>query len=320
MNAITKLELSRLKTPSLEHNKPTILVLGGYGFIGRHIVEELKRLGTRVLIGTRNKKSLLKPAGERSITLHKLKGDPRWQSQLDGVDVVINTVGILRQRWNETYDSVHHQAVSELANACAERNIRFIHISALGLNNPLQSRFLKSKLRGEQALVKSAADWHLVRPSLVDGHGGYGAKWFRRVAQWPLYFVPNNARGIIAPIDANELAKAVTIIALSKNEISKEKRINRIYELGGRKNMSLTQYLDALRPQKPTIATKCIKIPGLLARAVSHICDLLYLTPFSFGHYELLQYDNMPKHNRLDELLNKWNRYRRLNKPGVFAI
>jgi uncharacterized protein YbjT (DUF2867 family) len=306
MNAILKLKPKPLRNP-------TVLVLGGYGFIGRHIVMQLERLGVQVLVGTRRQKSALSPDNQRTIELHRLSQHPDWHRQLEQVDVVINTVGILRQRWGETYEQIHHQAVAKLAEACKQRSIRLIHISALGLNNQHTSRFLSSKLRGEQALVKSGADWHLIRPSLVDGEGGYGAKWFRRLAKWPVHFIPGNANGVMAPIAATDLAKAVAVIALQKTYQQRNTVIsaaNRIYELGGAGTMSLKHYLLSLATgantgKKQPIA--CIKIPALLARIVSHVCDVLHLTPFSFGHYELLKHDNLPRKNRLQELLINWN-------------
>lgn len=305
MNAITKLTVSRVKS-----FPPNVLVLGGYGFIGRHIVTELEDLNVPVLIGTRRKRKSSSKRNERHILLHKLSNDPTWKEQLNGVDVVINSVGILRQRWGETYEKIHHQAVAEIANACAERGIRFIHVSALGLNNEVKSRFLSSKLLGELALVTSRADWHLVRPSIVDGQGGYGAKWFRRVAKWPVHFIPSNSIGRMAPISATDLGKAIANIALKSNSLKiGEHNTQRIYELGGAKTMGLQQYLTALRLKKNITTPKpvrCASIPASLARLVSHVCDLLHLTPFSFGHYELLKSDNLPKDNCLTQMLAEW--------------
>lgn len=322
MNAIVKLikvkpALVKLNPKAL--SKTTVLVLGGYGFIGRHVVMQLENLGAQVLIGTRRQKSVLSPNNQRTIALHKLSQHPDWRRQLEHVDVVINTVGILRQRWGETYEQIHHQAVAELAEACKQRSIRLIHISALGLNNQVKSRFLGSKLRGEHALVKSGADWHLIRPSLVDGEGGYGAKWFRRLAKWRAHFIPSNANGMMAPIAAVDLAKAVAVIALQKNKQQNDQQSNgliratdRIYELGGARTMSLRHYLLSLAPAANTGELRlvaCIKTPGVLARIVSHVCDVLHVTPFSFGHYELLKQDNLPSKNRLQELLINWSDY-----------
>ncbi len=296
---------------------PKVLVLGGYGFIGRHIVEALEALGADVLIGTRK---LPTRASERQISLHRLVQNPaNLDSLLNNVDVVVNAVGILRQRWREKYDDVHHRAIAELAKACNENDIRIIHVSALGLNNPVRSRFLKSKLDGEHALVNSKADWFLVRPSLVDGDGGFGARWFKRVSKWPVYFVPRNARGLISPIKAHDLGLAIARIALLPIEPRPE--ASRIYQLGGEQVLSLPDYLNDLRHREAeglkTKPARIINVPSLLARLLSHMCDALHVTPFSFGHYELLKFDNIAYPNRLLELITKANC---INQNGIEKV
>ena len=279
-------------------NNKTVLVLGGRGFIGRYIVKHLKLLGAKVVIGTRFESN---HRGFRQIKLQHIHRTPNWVEALEGIDVVVNTVGILRQRKGESYDTIHNKAVKELANQCKQRNVRIVHISALGLTNPLLSRFSKSKYQGELSLKNSGANWAIVRPSLVDGEGGYGARWFQRVARWPIQFIPANATGVFAPIDADDLGEAVAKIALLEKKEYAEK--NRVYELAGNQNVNVTQYLELLRPNKKRVFT--INVPAFVARVASHMLDILHLTPFSFGHYELLKHNNLPMVNRLEEILNR---------------
>ncbi|MGH1427257.1 MAG: NAD(P)H-binding protein [Arenicella sp.] len=285
------------------HINQTVLVIGGRGFIGRHIVQQLKRLGANVVIGTRNIQHVKGSHDPiRQICLHKIHDIQGWSERLNGIDVVVNAVGILRQRHQETYEQVHHHAVALLAEACTKHNIRLIHISALGLGNPIKSRFSQSKRRGELALISSKANWALVRPSLVDGENGYGAKWFRKVAKWPIYALPVNAKGVFTPIDVDDLGEAVARIALLT---ATEKEENRIYELGGKQRVTLTAYLTLLRPNTMDHRALTVKVPKLLARFMSHLCDVFNVTPYSFGHYELLQHDNYPCVNRLSEILGR---------------
>lgn len=282
----------------------TVLVLGGYGFIGREIVEELEKVGANVIIGTRGKHARHNP-GSRKIILHQIQRAGDWQQHLAGVDVVVNAVGILRQRFRESYEQVHHKAVATLTRACEQNNIRLVHVSVLGLNNQIKSRFVTSKRRGEQAILNSQSDWYIVRPSLVDnggepGNGGNGAKWFRRMAQWPFHFVPANAQGRIAPIHVRDLGEATARLALAETQA--QTPVERVYEVGGEQYLSVLEYFRALCPRRPRLV---IKVPAWLARAISHLMDLLHLTPYSFGHYELLKFDNVPATNRLSELLGR---------------
>jgi NADH dehydrogenase len=48
-----------------------------------------------------------------------------------------------------------------------------------------------------------------------------------------------------------------------------------------------------------------LRVPDCLCRMAAHACDLLHFSPFSFGHWELLQHDNLPQPNRLPELLGR---------------
>ena len=292
-----------------QKKQKTVLVIGGHGFIGRHVVGVLEQLGVNVIIGTRGNSRSHKP-GELVVALNRLTDKQSWRPLLKNIDIVINAVGILRQRPNETYDSVHHRSVAALATACAEHKCRLVHISALGLNNRVKSRFLTSKLKGEIAIKNSDADWHIVRPSLVEGYGGYGAKWFRRVAQWPIHFSQSNAKGLIAPINVFDLAKAIVAVAFNNQQLGCYE--DRIYELGGDNTFKLKDYLVHLAKKPPHYQ---IQVPALVARLVSHICDLLHCTPFSFGHYELLKFDNVPKPNRLQELLE--SETQQADLPGV---
>jgi len=283
-----------------KHEKKTkVLVLGGHGFIGRHATKHLERFGAQVLIGTRKKRHKC-ASNERSIRFHEACDLADWLELISGVDTVINTVGILRERYHESYEAVHHTALEHLANACRLNGVRLIHISTLGLEDDVHSRFLTSKRKGELALKNSGADWAIVRPSLIDGEGGFGAKWFRRLASWPIHLLPAHATGKITPLTANNLGEALAKLALGKTLGTNERE--RVYDLGGNDAYTLGEYLTALAPKAPLMR---IVIPGLIARLAAHVCDVLHITPYSYGHHDLLRRDNVAKRNRLNELLGR---------------
>jgi NADH dehydrogenase len=284
-----------------------LLILGGSGFIGRHAVAAAIERGHEIVIGSRSpqrvdRKLLPNSRGSRAIVVHmeRLIDAASWLPLIDPVEAVVNCVGILRQRGAETYDAVHHRAVAALAAACAQLSRRLVHVSALGLDAPARSRFLTSKRHGERALMASAGDWRLVRPSLLDGEGGYGASWLRRVAHWPVHPVPASAQGRIAALDVRDLAECLSTLATDRATVSADRRV---FEFGGETALRLADYLQALRGARP--AARRVSVPSWIARGLSHLCDGLHLTPFSFGHFELLQRDNLPAPNRLPEVLGR---------------
>jgi len=193
-----------------------VLVLGGTGFIGRHVVAALHAAGAQVLIGSRQParhEQDFPHAKFRQTRFENLHHHGAWTPLINGVDVVINCVGILRQRPNESYDGVHHRAPAALAIACARENIRLIHTSALGLHEGAASRFLSSKLLGEHAVKGSGCQYSIVRPSLLDGEGGFGAAWLRGLSRSPIHLIPRAARGKIAAMTATDLGDAIAALA-----------------------------------------------------------------------------------------------------------
>ncbi len=283
-----------------------VLVLGGAGFLGRHVVAELLARGADVVVGTRHpaRATARLPECARECERRRLRferaTDPdAWKSAIAGIDAVVNCVGILRPRGPETYDRIHHLAPAALAAACARRHVRrLIHVSALGLREEARSGFIRSKLDGERAIIASDAAWTIVRPSLLDGEGGFGARWIRGFARAPVHFVPADAIGRIAMLDVRDAAAA--IVALCVDDAS---AYPREVEIGGGEARTMAEILAAERAATGRTPARCIRLPALLARAASHVCDALHFSPFSFGHFELLRHDNVPRPNLLPVLL-----------------
>jgi NADH dehydrogenase len=290
------------------HAEPQVLVLGGAGFIGRHVVAALCQRRCRIVISSRHPLRIdaRLPIGavrcpRRTARFEVLQAPADWDALLDGIDIVVNCVGILRQRGNETYDRVHHLAPAALAHACAARAVRLVHVSALALHDGARSRFLRSKLAGERAIRAGTGDWRIVRPSLLDGADGYGARWLRRLARLPVHVFPADANGRIAALHVADLGEAIATVALGpalRPDQSRE------FEFGGETALAFGDYLANLRGPHRGAAWQ-LRIPAPAARALAHACDALHFSPFSFGHWELLRRDNVPQPNRLVEVLGR---------------
>jgi uncharacterized protein YbjT (DUF2867 family) len=282
-----------------------VLLLGATGFIGRHVHAALQTRGVQVIGARRPRGGQGDSAGTwKPMLLHTMREPAAWQPHLQDIDLVINCVGILRQRWGESYEDVHHRMPAALAQACALAGVRLIHTSALGLHEGAKSRFLSSKLRGEQAIQASGADHCIVRPSLIDGLGGFGASWLRMLASWPVHFVPRGATGRIAALQAADLGEAFAVLAHMPS-FSSQREAN----LGGDRLFAYRHYLQVLRgvehTESPVTPAVQVLQPDWVSRAGAHLCDLFRFSPFSYGHWILLQRDNMPMPNALPLLLGR---------------
>ena len=284
-----------------------VLVLGGAGFIGRHACEALLRRGHQVVVGTRRPRragarlgDALRGCERREAHLDWLTAPANWSALLRDVEVVVNAVGILRERGYETYERVHYRGPAALAAACRARGIRLVHVSALGLRPEARSRFIRSKLWAESAVTAAGGDYVIVRPSLLDGPDGFGARWLRRVARWGTQAVPANAIGRIAALHVDDVAEAIAALCDPTVRLPWREA-----DLGGPVARPLPAYLGALRASAGLAPARVFRIPGWVARVAAHVLDVLHASPFSFGHYELLRWDNVPLDNRLNFLLGR---------------
>lgn len=152
-----------------------ICVLGGGGFVGSHLVPLLAARGLRVRVPTRHRercKHLLVLPGVEVVetSLH----DPaRLRELFEGMDAVINLVGILHERRPGDFQRAHVDLPREVIAACAASGVRrLLHMSALGAEADSRSRYQQSKSAGE-ALVLAASnlDTTVFRPSVIFGPG-----------------------------------------------------------------------------------------------------------------------------------------------------
>ena len=284
-----------------------ILVLGATGFVGRHATAALLARGHRVVVGTRHpgRAAQRLPAEargceRREVHFESLTTRYVWKPRLAGVDAVVNAVGILRERGGETYDRVHNMAPAALALACERLGLRLVHVSMLGLRRESRSRFLRSKALAERAIAATRADYCIVRPSLLDGEGGFGAGWMRRVASLPLHLYPADAAGRIAALDVRDLGEAIaTLCEVPGTSVPRE------VELGGSARRTLADYLRALRAVRDPRPALQIPVPALLTRLAGELCDLFHFLPVSRGLLELVRRDNLPRENLLQALIGR---------------
>lgn len=281
---------------------PTILLLGGYGFVGRYTARSLQAASANVIIGTRGGRHP-QPANERRISLHKATRNTDWRDALNGIDAVINCVGILRERKGETFMAVHHGAVVALASACAERAIPLVHMSALGITQA-KNHYTFSKLLGEQAILNSGCHACIVRTSVVDGADGYGAGWFHRVAQWPVWPLPAGATKYLSPCRASDLGLALATLAMQLLKAQDQPKATQILEVGCGEWFTLESYLLRLR-QNHRLPPVVVRIPQGISRLFAKLCDRFHLTPYSIGHHDLLEHNNVPGVNHLPEIINR---------------
>ena len=149
-----------------------VLVLGGTGFVGRHLIPRLSAAGHRVTVIARRRHEarhlILLP------TVQVVEGDPLDPRELDvrmrGVTAVVNLIGILHEHGRETFASVHAEGARKVVDACTRAGVaRLVHMSAINADPAGPSLYLRSKGEAEAIVAASGLAWTILRPSVMFG-------------------------------------------------------------------------------------------------------------------------------------------------------
>ncbi|MDP1534280.1 MAG: complex I NDUFA9 subunit family protein [Rubrivivax sp.] len=161
-------------TSRIDPPAPRLLVLGGTGFVGRTLCEQLVAQGRhRVVVPTRRLAhgSPLQPLPTVELVAADVHDDAQLAQLLGGVDAVVNLVAILHGRAAD-FQHVHVELPQRLAAACTRAGVRrVVHVSALAVGADAPSLYLRSKSAGESALRGSGLDVTVLRPSVIFGAG-----------------------------------------------------------------------------------------------------------------------------------------------------
>jgi uncharacterized protein YbjT (DUF2867 family) len=165
---------SPVSIPPLDDNA-LVVVFGGSGFLGRHIVRRLAKAKYRIRVAVRrpNEALFVKTCGrvgQVEIVAANIRDDASVAAALEGADAVVNTVGILYETGRQKFDAVQAEGAARLAKAASEAGIdRFVQLSAIGADAASESHYARTKAQGEQAVQAQIANAHILRPSIVVG-------------------------------------------------------------------------------------------------------------------------------------------------------
>jgi len=276
-----------------------VLVLGGSGFVGRHVLAQLAATGHFAVVLTRRRARarhlLLLP------TVQVVEGDPYDQATLArvarGTTAAVNLVGVLHEHGRDTFERAHVELPRLLAHACRSAGVnRVLHMSALGAAGDAPSRYLRSKAEGETAIAASGLATTIFRPSVIFGREDTFLNLFAKLARWFPVLPLAGANARFQPIYAGDVA-ACFVRALVDNETIGER-----YGLCGPKVYTLAELVRyvaevsghprpvvALSPKLSSMQARVMEwLPGplltrdnLASMQVDSVCDAAFPARFS---------------------------------------
>lgn len=191
---------------------PIICILGGSGFVGRHVCAALAARGLRVHVPTRDRERAkhltMLPTSE--VVVADIQDAATLKSLVRDCDAVINLVGVLHDgRRKAGFNAAHVGLASKLVAACRETGVRrLLHMSALHAGAERPSEYLRSKGEAESIVRNSGLDVTVFRPSVIFGREDRFLNTFAGlIKSFPMMIVPA-AHARFQPVYVGDVARA----------------------------------------------------------------------------------------------------------------
>ncbi len=270
------------------------LIFGGSGQIGRNLIRKLTKNNYRVTVITRSihqKSYIIKTqanAGFVDVVEANIFDEKKIRKCFENADICINLIGILfEKKRGNTFKNIHSVFPSLLAKLSKEYNIRhFIHLSALGINEAEDSNYAKSKLEGEQQVLKNFPLATILRPSVVysvdDNFTTNFMTLLNRLPFFPLYYSGNSK---FAPIHCSDLTDIIYFIISNKI-------YSKIIECVGPEIITLKEILQKLLiliDKKRLL----LPLPLQIAKISAQIFEIMPNPLITRDQIKLLRYNNI---------------------------
>ena len=271
----------------------TVAVIGGSGFVGRHLLVRLVNAGLQVTALARSSAAesrLRKLAGVRVVRV-KLESDEALSACLAGQAVVINLVGILHESREIDFDAVHVAFPRRLAQLCQAAGVtQYLHMSALNADAAKgSSRYLKSRGEGEDAVHHACGGVTVTsfRPSIIFGPGDNFFGVFDRLLDWMPVFPVVCPQTRFAPVCVDDVVEAFYQV-LERGADFNGQRLNlcgpKIYTF-----KELVQFVARVTGRRRLV----LGLPDSLSRLQALVMERLPGKLFTRDNYRSMQMDSV---------------------------
>ncbi|GAB3540705.1 complex I NDUFA9 subunit family protein [Noviherbaspirillum agri] len=285
-----------------------ILILGGTGFIGSHVIAKLADSGCLLEVPTRRKSHAvhLLPLPDVDLVVEaNIHDDETLDRLVCGKDAVINLVGILHgkraahgERYGSDFARAHVELPRRVVAACARHGVRrYLHMSALGADRNAPSMYLRSKADGEAAAF-SNPDVHatVFRPSVVFGDQDHFLNLFASLQKFLPFMLLASPDARFQPVYVEDVAQAFV------NALYDDTTIGKAFELVGPKVYTLRE-LVKLAGEFSGHRRPVIGLPETLSRVQAFFLEHMPGEPMmTRDNLDSMQVDSIARASMEDEL------------------
>ena len=279
-----------------------ILITGGTGFVGSHLIKRLIDEGHKVRCVIREgSKKIDRIKGLGAEIVH---GDVTDADSLidacKGIDTIIHLVGIIQEEKGMTFQSIHVDGTRNLVNAAKKNNVRlFYYQSANGADKDGKTAYYKTKAEAEEIVKASGMDYIIFRPSLIYGDGDQFVLRLKKIIHdAPVIPIIGSGESLLQPIFIDDLV-ACLIKAITTPQLK-----NRIFCIAGPEQIRFKDVViriaDAMGVKKPSF-----HVPVFLMRPAAMLMEaILPKPPVTVDQITMIQMDNICDIKDMKEVFN----------------
>jgi uncharacterized protein YbjT (DUF2867 family) len=269
-----------------------VTIIGGSGFLGRYIVQQIAEAGYRIRVVVRHPERalFLKPLGglgQIQLVQGNIASDAAMARAFEGAAAGINLVGILAESGQQTFAAVQAEGVGRAARAAAAAGVgHFVQMSAIGADAASPVPYARSKAGGEAAVSAAIPTAVVLRPSLVVGPEDQFLNRFAAMARLSpvLPVIAGDSR--FQPVYVLDVA-AATLAALTRPDAA-----GKTFELGGPDILSFRDILKMINVETRR-HRRLLEVPAGVAALMGKAGDLLPFMPMTSDQFTMLQKDNV---------------------------